>query len=223
MTIDPGNMPSIVVITYLVGLGLIVIALLGGITIKEITIPQLPAIPRILTFFAGCVLLAICLFRPDIFQLLSENKTRLVSTPNPAPSVNRSVPETEANQIPPSSAVPPTPVQPSTLPQPALAQPSSPPKPLSLPRSQTSWYVMLGSFNANNGDFAVNSAKRVKNKASEECHVSARTELTSKIEGFTPGYVSTFLGPYETQEDAVADKETVLPCVPKAYIKSIKP
>ncbi|MGQ0445644.1 MAG: hypothetical protein ACT4O2_11105, partial [Beijerinckiaceae bacterium] len=76
MTIDPSNIPSIVVITYLVGLGLIVIALLGGITIKEITIPQLPTIPRILTFFAGCVLLAICFFRPDIFQPLSENKNR---------------------------------------------------------------------------------------------------------------------------------------------------
>ncbi|MGQ0444950.1 MAG: hypothetical protein ACT4O2_07460, partial [Beijerinckiaceae bacterium] len=143
-----------------------------------LTRPKLQTIPRYQTFFAVCVLLAICFFLPYIFHPLSENKNRPVSPPNPPPS---------------------------------------------LPRSQTSWYVMLGSFNANNGDFAVSSAKSVQNKASEECHVSARTELTAKIEGFTPGYVSTFLGPYETQEDAVADKEKVLPCMPDAYIKSIKP
>jgi hypothetical protein len=41
------------------------------------------------------------------------------------------------------------------------------------------------------------------------------------MEGFTPGYVSVFLGPYDNREDAAANKEKVLLCVLDAYIKSI--
>jgi hypothetical protein len=199
---------SIVSITFFVGLALVVIALLGGgIEVKEIKIPTLPIIPRVLSFFTGCALLAVLFLRPDLFQVFNE-------TP-PVPGPNS----------PPQPTSPPRPT--------SLPQPTSPPRPTSLPQPtssptspcptgvQTCWYVMLGSFDANNGDLAVNSANRVKNQASEECHVSAQTELTAKLEGFTPGYVSSFLGPYDTKTAAAADREKVLPCVPDAYIKSI--
>jgi hypothetical protein len=202
---------SIVSIIILVGLALIVIALLGGgIEVKEIKIPSLQIIPRVLSFFTGCALVALCLFRPDIFQGLNDNKIPPVSPPNPAPIMN-----------PPPPDIKPIPPVPTLIPSPIVKPPPPDTKPIPIIPGSTSWFVMLGSFNANNGDLAVNSARRVKNKASEECHVSARTELTAKMEGFTPGYVSAFLGPYDTQEGAAADKEKVLPCVPDAYIKSI--
>jgi hypothetical protein len=202
---------SIVSIILLVGLALIVIALLGGgIEVKEIKIPALQIIPRILSFITGGALVALCLFRPDILQELNDNKIPPVLPTNSTPPVNPTPPDTKP--IPPTPPVIPSPI---VKPLPLDTKPST-----ILPGS-TSWFVMLGSFNANNGDLAINSAKRVKNKASDECYVTARTELTVKMEGFTPGYVSAFLGPYDTQEGAAADKEKVLPCIPDAYIKSV--
>ncbi|MGH6836584.1 MAG: hypothetical protein ACREC9_13845 [Methylocella sp.] len=76
-------MPSIVSITFLVGLAMIVVALLGGgIKVKEIEIPKLAVFPRILSFVTGCALLALLFLRPDLFQVFSDK----VSPPNPPPS-----------------------------------------------------------------------------------------------------------------------------------------
>jgi hypothetical protein len=203
---------SIVSIIIFVGLALIVIALLGGgIEVREIKIPALQIVPRVLSFFTGCALLALCLLRPDIFQGLNDNKTSAVSPPDQAPTVSPHPPDIKPNVS----------VQPPLDTSQRMKAPPTDTKSIPNIPGSTSWFVMLGSFDVNNGVLAVNSATRVKNRASEECHVSARTELTATMEGFTPGYVSVFLGPYDNREDAAANKEKVLLCVPDAYIKSI--
>ena len=59
---------SIVSITFLVGLALIVIGLLGGgIEVKEIKIPALGIFPRVVSFGTGIAILALCFFLRDIF------------------------------------------------------------------------------------------------------------------------------------------------------------
>jgi hypothetical protein len=63
---------SIVSITFLVGLALIVIAILGGgIEVKEIKIPALGIFPRVLSFVTGIAILALCVFGPLYFRALS--------------------------------------------------------------------------------------------------------------------------------------------------------
>jgi hypothetical protein len=55
-------------VTFLAGLALIVIALLGGgIEVREIKIPALGIPARMLSFATGAVLLALCVFSPGIF------------------------------------------------------------------------------------------------------------------------------------------------------------
>lgn len=52
-------MPPIIYLTFVAGLALIVVAVLGGgLEIKEVRIPVLPTVPRALSFTVGCVLLA---------------------------------------------------------------------------------------------------------------------------------------------------------------------
>jgi hypothetical protein len=59
---------SIASVTFLAGLALIIIALLGGgIEVREIKIPALGIPARILSFATGAVLLALCVFSPGIF------------------------------------------------------------------------------------------------------------------------------------------------------------
>jgi|SRR5437016_3243637 hypothetical protein len=61
-------MPTIVFVTFAVGLGLIVVAVLGGgFEVKEIKIPSLTIVPRMLSFAVGCVLIALCLWAPQVF------------------------------------------------------------------------------------------------------------------------------------------------------------
>jgi len=121
---------SIVYIFILVGLALIVIALLGGgIEVKEIKIPALQIIPRIFSFSTGCAILTLCFLRPDIFQVLNDNKFPSV----PPPIVNPSRREFEPKPSPasPPTGQPPTPAEPPTPVQPPTpAQPPSAPKPL---------------------------------------------------------------------------------------------
>lgn len=205
---------SIGSITFLVGLALVVIAILGGgIEVKEIKIPALGPFPRVLSFLTGVAILALCIFWPTIF---TDFKTE---GQNPSGKNQAAWPS-------PSSPPAPAPVI-SPMPAPATA-PSPPPtlSPVISPTPPTSvtggWYVMLGSFAASNGDLAFSSAERVKNQAAQKCNVSARTELSAEIEGFTPGFVSSFLGPFETQKDAAAGRDKVLPCVPDAYIKNTR-
>jgi hypothetical protein len=62
-------MPSIIYLTFVAGLALIVVAVLGGgLEIKEVKIPVLPTVPRALSFTVGCILLALCLLDPDLFK-----------------------------------------------------------------------------------------------------------------------------------------------------------
>ncbi len=71
---------SIASVTFLVGLALIVIAVLGGgIEVKEIKIPPLGIVPRMLSFTTGIVLLILCVFWPGIFP-------GVAPPPAPAPS-----------------------------------------------------------------------------------------------------------------------------------------
>src|SRR5882762_681589 len=71
---------SILTLTFLVGLALIVVAIVGGgIEIKEIKIPTLPIVPRTLSFIVGCTLLAVCVLSPQILQQLSNQQ----SSPEP--------------------------------------------------------------------------------------------------------------------------------------------
>ncbi|HLN37758.1 MAG TPA: peptidoglycan-binding protein [Xanthobacteraceae bacterium] len=56
-------------ITLIAGLALIVVGLVGGgIQIKEITIPQLPMVPRAACFLIGCILTALVIYlNPKLF------------------------------------------------------------------------------------------------------------------------------------------------------------
>ena|SRR5258708_7040160 len=67
---------SILTLTFLVGLALIVVAIVGGgIEIKEVKIPTLPVVPRTLSFIVGCTLLAVCVLSPQILQQLSNQQS----------------------------------------------------------------------------------------------------------------------------------------------------
>jgi hypothetical protein len=58
---------SVVSITFLIGIGLIVVAAFGGgIEFKDAKFPTLPFLPRIMTSMVGCGLLVLCQF-PHIF------------------------------------------------------------------------------------------------------------------------------------------------------------
>jgi hypothetical protein len=59
---------SLLTITFLVGLSLIVVSVLGGgIEVKELRIPTLPPIPRIATFVLGSSLVVMCIVNPRLF------------------------------------------------------------------------------------------------------------------------------------------------------------
>jgi hypothetical protein len=80
-----GSVPfSIVSITFLVGLALIVIALLGGgFEVKEIKLPVLGIFPRLLSFVIGTVLVALALFSPEI---IPERHRPTPTSQDPAPT-----------------------------------------------------------------------------------------------------------------------------------------
>jgi hypothetical protein len=80
---------------------------------------------------------------------------------------------------------------------------------------------MLGSFDAANPVRAKNSAEQVRNNVGAGCAVTAQAGLSDKIMGFPPGFVSVFLGPYDTHADAAASLKSVLPCMPKAFMRSV--
>jgi hypothetical protein len=87
---------SIVSITFLVGLAVIVVALLGGgIVFEKLTIPALPIIPRILSGFFGLALMALCVIRPETFLVFSGDKNPPVPPPNLSPKMNPSSPQRE--------------------------------------------------------------------------------------------------------------------------------
>ncbi len=59
---------TIVSMTFLVGLALIIVAIIGGgLEIREVKIPTLPPVPRTMSFAAGAVLIGLCLAFPQIF------------------------------------------------------------------------------------------------------------------------------------------------------------
>jgi hypothetical protein len=55
-------------VAILAGFALIVVGLIGGgLEVKEVRVPQLPLAPRAGCFVVGCVLIALGLFKPDLF------------------------------------------------------------------------------------------------------------------------------------------------------------
>jgi hypothetical protein len=77
-------MISIQVVTFLIGLALIVIGIFGGgIEVKEIRIPTLPALSRALSSAVGLVLVILCLAFPQIFPS-APTATTLASTEDKA-------------------------------------------------------------------------------------------------------------------------------------------
>jgi hypothetical protein len=84
---------SIASITFLVGLALIVIALLGGgFEVKEIKLPVLGIFPRLLSFVIGIgtVLVALALFSPERIlerRGLTSNSQDPAPTPTPTLAV----------------------------------------------------------------------------------------------------------------------------------------
>ena len=85
---------SIVSITFLVGLALIVIALLGGgFEVKEIKLPVLGIFPRLLSFVIGTVLVALALLSPEIIpegRRPTPTSQDPTPTPTPAPTATLS-------------------------------------------------------------------------------------------------------------------------------------
>jgi hypothetical protein len=60
---------TILTITFLVGLALIVVAVLGGgIEVKEVRIPKLTPIPRVMSFGVGCLLVLVCTLTPGLLD-----------------------------------------------------------------------------------------------------------------------------------------------------------
>lgn len=77
---------SIPVIAFSAGLFLIVMSVLGGgIEVKEIRIPNLGLMPRIVTFFLGSGLIGICILWPELLT-----KTERLEEPVSAPQVDHS-------------------------------------------------------------------------------------------------------------------------------------
>jgi hypothetical protein len=114
-------MISIVYLTFVVGLALIVLAIIGGgLEIKEIKVPTLPIIPRALSFVLGGTLIVVSMFYPKILP---------DGTSSPSPPVVSAPPISAA--APPPSPPPPSPppsavrVSPAPIPPPIpkLSQP----------------------------------------------------------------------------------------------------
>lgn len=62
-------MPTILQITFIVGLFLIIVAIFGGgIEVKEIKIPSLAPMSRILSFVIGIVFIGLCIAFPGLFS-----------------------------------------------------------------------------------------------------------------------------------------------------------
>ena len=62
---------SILFITFAIGLFLVVVSIVGGgVEVKEIKIPNLGLIPRVLTFVLGSGLIAVALVRPDLLHTI---------------------------------------------------------------------------------------------------------------------------------------------------------
>jgi hypothetical protein len=78
---------SMQAITFLIGLALIVVGIFGGgIEVKEIKIPTLPTISRILSSIVGLVLIAVCLAFPQLLAGPQPTPPALASAP-PADSI----------------------------------------------------------------------------------------------------------------------------------------
>jgi hypothetical protein len=109
-------MIPVVYLTFIVGLALIVLAIIGGgLEIKEIKVPTLPIIPRALSFVLGGTLIVVSMFYPNFLP---------DGTGSPSPPV---VPASPIKATPPSPSPPPSTVRvspaPTPPPVPKLSQP----------------------------------------------------------------------------------------------------
>lgn len=78
---------SVASVTFLIGLALIIVGIFGGgIEVKEIKIPTLPAVSRALSFVVGIVLMAICVLFPQVLPSSSANPGPELAAVAPKPS-----------------------------------------------------------------------------------------------------------------------------------------
>jgi hypothetical protein len=83
---------SVASLTFLIGLALIVIGIFGGgIEVKEVKIPTLPAVSRALSFLVGAALVGICEISPQVLPGASANlgpaQTQTVPPASQVPTV----------------------------------------------------------------------------------------------------------------------------------------
>jgi len=84
-------------------------------------------------------------------------------------------------------------------------------------RSGSGWWVILGSFNVDEGDSA-SGVKRATG-AARRCGMDAFNDLSLKFRGFAPGYMVVVIGPFTDQVVAAKTRQQVNGCVSGTYVK----
>jgi hypothetical protein len=87
------------------------------------------------------------------------------------------------------------------------------------PEPEVGWWVVLASYNVVSGQPKIVSDVRHTTGAAHKCGSSARNDLSSKFDGFRPGYVVVVVGPFAIRADAVTSQQQVNACVSGTYLK----
>jgi hypothetical protein len=83
--------------------------------------------------------------------------------------------------------------------------------------SGAGWWVILGSFNVDEGD-SVAGVRRATG-AARRCGMDAFNDLSLKFRGFAPGYMVVVIGPFTDQVVATKSRQQVNGCVSGTYVK----
>jgi curved DNA-binding protein CbpA len=83
--------------------------------------------------------------------------------------------------------------------------------------SGAGWWVILGSFNVDEGDSA--AGVRRATGAARRCGMDAFNDLSLKFRGFAPGYMVVVIGPFADKVDAARSRQQVNGCVSGTYVK----
>jgi hypothetical protein len=81
------------------------------------------------------------------------------------------------------------------------------------------WWVVLASYNVGSAAPEIVSGVRHTTGAAHLCGSSAFKSLSTKFDGFTPGYIVVVLGPFAIKADAVRSQQQVNACVSGTYLK----